>query len=89
MGFKVINTSISHALIAALSCVYTGKLWMAPELIDCVSPTVTAYQKGDVYSFAIICQEVIYRNGVFYLEDNSDISPEGQCLVYRFVLGIR
>ncbi|GFO01219.1 guanylate cyclase [Plakobranchus ocellatus] len=32
-------------------------------------------QKGDVYSFAIICQEIVYRNGVFYLQ-NFDISPQ-------------
>lgn len=26
-------------------------------------------QKGDVYSFGIIMQEILYRNGVFYLTD--------------------
>lgn len=26
-------------------------------------------QKGDVYSFAIIAQEIFYRKGVFYLTD--------------------
>ena len=26
-------------------------------------------QKGDVYSFAIIIQEILYRQGVFYLTD--------------------
>lgn len=31
----------------------------------------------DVYSFAVICQEIVYRNGVFYLA-NLDLSPEGK-----------
>ena len=26
-------------------------------------------QKGDIYSFAIIIQEILYRKGVFYLND--------------------
>ena len=41
-------------------------------------PTAQSYQKGDVYSFAIICQEVIYRMGVFYIENNDTMSPEGK-----------
>lgn len=36
--------------------------------------------KGDVYSFAIICQEIVYRNGVFYLE-NLDLDPGGKSSV--------
>ena len=44
-------------------------------------------QKGDVYSFAIICQEIIYRNGPFWLE-NSDLSPQGlmrACIKYCLI----
>lgn len=33
-------------------------------------------QKGDVFSFAIICQEIVYRSGVFHLA-NIDIGPQG------------
>lgn len=40
-------------------------------------PSPQTYQKADVYSFAIICQEVIYRNGPFYLVENETASPEG------------
>lgn len=61
-------------------CLATGKLWTAPELLDfsvAGGPTMQAYQKGDVYSFAIICQEVMYRKGVFYVEDEDPMDPEG------------
>jgi len=34
-------------------------------------------QKGDVYSFAIICQEIVYRKGPFWLEDDEYIPAEG------------
>ncbi|XP_045915575.1 atrial natriuretic peptide receptor 1-like [Micropterus dolomieu] len=47
---------------------YARKLWTAPELlrIECAPPCGT--QKGDVYSFGIILQEVALLRGVFYLE---------------------
>ncbi|XP_033976108.1 atrial natriuretic peptide receptor 1-like [Trematomus bernacchii] len=47
---------------------YARKLWTAPELLrmDCPPPWGT--QKGDVYSFGIILQEVALLRGVFHLE---------------------
>ena len=55
----------------------TGKLWTAPELLRSTStPTIESIQKGDVYSFAIICQEIIYRRGVFWIE-NKKFNPFG------------
>ncbi|XP_038580334.1 atrial natriuretic peptide receptor 1-like [Micropterus salmoides] len=47
---------------------YARKLWTAPELLrtECAPPCGT--QKGDVYSFGIILQEVALLRGVFYLE---------------------
>ncbi|XP_056617912.1 atrial natriuretic peptide receptor 1 isoform X2 [Triplophysa dalaica] len=65
-------------------CYYARKLWMAPELLrmECFPPGGT--QKGDVYSFGIILQEVALRRGVFYLEGDS-ISPKE--IVDRLALG--
>ena len=33
-------------------------------------------QKSDVYSFGVITQEIMYREGVFYVKD-VDLDPEG------------
>uniref|UniRef100_A0A671M3L5 Guanylate cyclase n=1 Tax=Sinocyclocheilus anshuiensis TaxID=1608454 RepID=A0A671M3L5_9TELE len=63
---------------------YARKLWMAPELLrmECFPPGGT--QKGDVYSFGIILQEVALRRGVFYLEGDSLSRKE---IVDRVALG--
>lgn len=48
------------------------QLWKAPELQFPYTSSLfpnTGTQKGDVYSFAIIVQEIFYRKGVFYLTD--------------------
>ena len=56
---------------------------MAPELLRMANPPSCGTQKGDVYSFAVICQEIVYRNGAFYLQ-NLDLSPSGEtCLSER------
>ncbi|XP_053387550.1 atrial natriuretic peptide receptor 1-like isoform X3 [Mercenaria mercenaria] len=54
---------------------YRSLLWTAPELLRVYNRPPNGTSKGDVYSFAIICQEIVYRNGVFYLA-NLDLSPK-------------
>lgn len=56
-------------------------LWTAPELLRMHSPSPEGTQKGDVFSFAIICQEIIYRKGPFWFEDDEYISAEGELAV--------
>lgn len=46
-------------------------LWTAPELLRMNNPPAPGSQKGDVYSFAIIMQEIIMREGVFYIKGTS------------------
>uniref|UniRef100_A0A2C9JTI9 Guanylate cyclase n=1 Tax=Biomphalaria glabrata TaxID=6526 RepID=A0A2C9JTI9_BIOGL len=53
---------------------HRSQLWTAPELLRMSNPPAGGTQKADVYSFAIICQEIVYRSGVFHLR-NIDLSP--------------
>lgn len=50
---------------------------MAPELLRMESPPPQGTQKGDVYSFGIVLQEVALRRGAFYLEGDP-LSPKGR-----------
>uniref|UniRef100_A0AAY4CW71 Guanylate cyclase n=1 Tax=Denticeps clupeoides TaxID=299321 RepID=A0AAY4CW71_9TELE len=63
---------------------YAKKLWRAAELLRMECPPGRGTQKGDVYSFGIILQEVAQRRGAFYLEGES-LSPKE--IIDRVVLG--
>ncbi|XP_048251029.1 atrial natriuretic peptide receptor 1-like isoform X2 [Haliotis rufescens] len=55
-----------------------SRLWSGPELLKQQNVPCEGTQKGDVYSFAVICQEIVYRKGVFYLQ-HIDLSPQEIC----------
>ena len=78
-GIEGFAVEISLLTLSCSICL-TAKLWTAPELLRMHNPPPGGTQKGDVYSFAIICQEIISRNGVFYVE-NMDLSPQGKLLL--------
>ncbi|XP_066464942.1 atrial natriuretic peptide receptor 1 [Eleutherodactylus coqui] len=65
---SAIDSEDTHAYFAK-------KLWTAPELLRMESPNPQGSQKGDIYSFGIILQEIALRNGVFYM-DSGDYSPK-------------
>ena len=49
-------------------------LWTAPELLRNKKPPPYGTPKGDVYSFGIIIQEIVYRSMPFFL----DRDPKGK-----------
>lgn len=66
---------------------FSARLWTAPELLRMHSPPPEGTQKGDVYSFAIICQEIVYRSGPFWVE-NMDLTPQGILIKYSIKLAL-
>jgi hypothetical protein len=44
---------------------FVGKLWTAPDILRENFPPPRGTQKGDVYSFAIICYEIMMRSEPF------------------------
>jgi len=54
-------------------------LWSAPELMASQRARVvglsTGTQKGDVYSFAIILHEILYRAGLFRCVEEDEPIP--------------
>ncbi|XP_064782113.1 atrial natriuretic peptide receptor 1 isoform X2 [Oncorhynchus masou masou] len=63
---------------------WTSLLWRAPELLRDSMPS-SGTQKGDVYSFGIIVQEVVYRRGPFHIP-NSNL--EARDIVERVKAGV-
>jgi len=70
-------------LVYSLSRWFTALLWSAPELMASQRAggvgLSTGTQKGDVYSFAIILHEILYRAGLFRrVEDIDSIPPKSK-----------
>ncbi|ELU14714.1 hypothetical protein CAPTEDRAFT_158426 [Capitella teleta] len=65
------------------------KLWMAPELLRMGSQSpIQGTQKGDLYSFGIVLQEILYRCPPYFIEDESpaeviQLVMKGEPDVYR------
>ena len=58
-------------------------LWTAPEFLRLPKPEWPRYgtQKGDVYSFGVIAQEVIYRAPAFFTDC---VSPKGNSIILLY-----
>ena len=46
---------------------YHNQLWAAPELLRMTTRPINGTQKADVYSFAIILQEIMFRTEPYFL----------------------
>ncbi|KAI3421126.1 hypothetical protein GPALN_014754 [Globodera pallida] len=55
---------------------YKKKLWTAPELLRNPNAPIQGTQKGDVYSFALILHEMLYRKGAFYRGEEETPTPQ-------------
>ena len=53
---------------------YRDQLWTAPELLRMTIRPVVGTQKGDVYSFAIIMQEIMYRAAPYFIDLETPMS---------------
>jgi len=47
--------------------VYRDQLWTAPELLRMTSRPINGTQKADVYSFAIVLQEIVFRADPYFI----------------------
>jgi len=50
-------------------CVDAGKLWTAPEILRENNPPLCGTQRGDVYSYAVVCYEIMMRSEPYNLEE--------------------
>ncbi len=63
-----------------LSFILLAMFWRSPELLTGSMPP-SGTTKGDVYSFAIILQEIIYRCGPYETTGHLPMVPKGQRLL--------
>ena len=53
---------------------YCNQLWTAPELLRMTTRPINGTQKADVYSFAIVLQEIVFRAEPYFFDVES---PQG------------
>ena len=60
---------------------YRDQLWTAPELLRMATKPINGTQKADVYSFAIILQEIMFRAEPYFLSTDP---PQSMTRSYTF-----
>ena len=51
--------------------------WSAPEVLRHADPFLAGTQSGDMYSFAIVLQEILYRCPPFHANGDPGMVPKG------------
>jgi len=62
---------------------YRDQLWTAPELLRMTTRPINGTQKADVYSFAIILQEILFRAEPYFMDIDP---PQRTCLAMHYSL---
>lgn len=71
---------MSTVMTLVLFSFFLEMLWVAPELLPLtLTPGIPATQKGDVYSFGIILEEIIVRGGP-YEAAKQFLEPHGKVI---------
>jgi len=65
---------------------YRDQLWTAPELLRMTTRPINGTQKADVYSFAIILQEIMFRAAPYFLDVDSPECMSLNCNVVFYGL---
>ena len=47
---------------------YRNQLWTAPELLRMSTRPINGTQKADVYSFAVVLQEIMFRATPYFID---------------------
>ena len=55
---------------------YRDLLWTAPELLRMKQRPINGTQKGDVYSFSIIVQEIAYKAQPYFWDETNGTNPK-------------
>jgi len=61
---------------------YRDQLWTAPELLRMTTRPVNGTHKADVYSFAVVLQELMFRAEPYFIESDP---PRGMNRSLNFV----
>jgi len=64
---------------------YRDQLWTAPELLRMTTRPVNGTQKADVYSFAIILQEIMFRAAPYFIDIDQ---PQSTGSSYNFLIDL-
>lgn len=92
LDILLINRNIENAvhneslfLIVLIILFPEELLWVAPELLAEHTATnlIPATQKGDVYSFSIVLEEIVVRGGPYEFVKN-DLTTQGKYYVFLF-----